>query len=327
MDISSAILVLRLQIEDNETILTTLNCTEGDDYNTALTLHLSELRQRLQILQDHSIAYGPLGATGREIIDGVFGLYHMPSNNQQQHGPKQPTSRVSAQTSPLVNIQIGAPHKAEARSAGELVTVTRNLLQALDIATSKAQNDSESDIASETSHNAVEDPVSSETPAELSCIACLTTFSEESLIQCPCEHTYCDQCLAEHFKASIQSLAFPPSCCGQIIPLELAGPHLNIRLLASYNTKKAAIENPGVTHCALLSCQARIAPENISNGRATCTCKTITCVMCKFVAHGDACPEDTDRAALLSIAVAEGLRACYRCGELYERIHGCNHMK
>lgn len=42
--------------------------------------------------------------------------------------------------------------------------------------------------------------------------------------------------------------------------------------------------------------------------------KTIICIMCKFLAHGDACPEDTDRAALLSVAVAKGLRACYRCG-------------
>jgi len=49
--------------------------------------------------------------------------------------------------------------------------------------------------------------------------------------------------------------------------------------------------------------------------------------MCKFTAHENACLEDTNRVALLSLAVAEDLRACYRCGELYEGTYGCNHMR
>jgi hypothetical protein len=374
MDVASAILALQLQIEDNEGLLAALDRRE--DFHTALTLHISELQERLQILQDHSMAYRPLSAVGGEIIEGNFGPYHttsdIPSQPQALPISVEPpgiqtvpigvrksrrnltglTSQRSTQPSLLHNHEesvtgITGPMELEVlenrqRSQElpvdgllrnelppliEFATKTGNLMRSPKTAISNTQRDLQPDAASSTFHNAVETPATDEAPADFSCIACLTAFPEELLIKCPCDHKYCDHCLAEHFKVSIQSLAFPPACCGQIIPLDLAEPHLNIRLLASYKTKKAAIENPGTVHCALLSCQARIAPENISNGRATCICKTVTCVMCKFTVHENACPEDTDRVALLSLAVAEGFRACYRCGELYERIHGCNHMK
>jgi len=82
MDTASAILALQLQVEDNEGILAALDYRE--DFHAALTLRVSELRKRLQILQDHSMAYHPLGTAGGEIIEGNSGSYHTTSDIQPQ---------------------------------------------------------------------------------------------------------------------------------------------------------------------------------------------------------------------------------------------------
>jgi hypothetical protein len=170
------------------------------------------------------------------------------------------------------------------------------------------------------------------------CISCLTLFPEESIVHCPCDHKYCAQCLTDHFKAGIQGTAFHPSCCYEEIPLNLAQPHPSLipassqphpslKLQANYAAKRLAIDKTGTIYCALLSCQILVAPQNISKGRATCAlCKTVTCVVCKFTAHDDTCPEDNERATLLRLAVTKGLRACYHCGELCVKGFGCNHM-
>lgn len=400
MDVASAILVLQLQVEDNEEILAISNRQE--DFHAALTLHLFDLRERLQVLQDHSMAFRPLGAVGQETLDGIFGPYHAPSTSQEPLEPKlsassslkdderaanrpadhepephldestRTTSQEAGQVADLgpqlqVHESIDSPISASSsalhhskRKAEELAgqeelndPKQRKLSEdahrndslevevlSYDMIATEANPDLvtsgdvlvnvesglQQDASPETFHDTVVASVISEGPARCPCVACLTIFAEDSLIQCPCDHKYCAQCLTEHFRAGLQGIAFPPSCCYEEIPFTLAQPHLSIKLQANYAKKKRVIDNPGTIYCALLSCQALIAPENISNGRATCVCMTITCVVCKFTAHDDACPEDTERAALLQLAVTQGLRACYRCGELYERDFGCNHM-
>jgi hypothetical protein len=399
MDVASAILALQMQIEDNEGILAALDCSE--DYHAALILHIFDLRERLQVLQDHSVAYRPLGALGQETLDGIFGPYHTlaPIEEQLQSSPPIPadpkdaleadqpadpepqpelsesTDAVSQEAEQDADLRIdpdarestdpptstpssalssskrkaGGPAgqeglgdpkrrklrddaqgdasmKSEVPSQDSLALVSNPDLAANEDAIIVVRSNMQRESSSDPFHHANGSPTVSEAPAGSACIACLAVFAEESLIQCPCDHKYCVQCLTEHFRAGIQGVVFPPSCCYEEIPLELVRPHLSAKLQANYAAKKLAIDKPGTVHCALLSCQALIAPENISNGRATCVCNTITCVGCKFIAHDDACPEESKKASLLRLAVTKGLCACYRCGELYDREFGCNPM-
>ncbi len=371
MDVASAILVLQLQVEDDETILAASDRRE--DFHAALALHLFDLRERLQVLQDHAVAYGPLGALGQETLDGLFGPYHtpLPIHEQPEPPPSRPPHQshemetrqfanlghqpevhdytdppASTASSPIhnskrmtekvsdheeVNFSKRRSFDEDAREAMSIeANIQSHNTPVVEDDPKKASNiesQLQPSASTESPQNAAETQVIIEVPAGSACIACLAIFAEDSLIQSPCDHKYCAQCLTEHFKASLQGSAFPPSCCYEEIPYDLVQRHLSINLQANYMRKKHAIDNPGTIYCAILSCQALIAPQSISNGRATCVCKAITCAVCKFIAHDDACPEDAERAALLRLAVSQGLRACYRCGELYERDFGCNHMK
>lgn len=59
----------------------------------------------------------------------------------------------------------------------------------------------------------------------------------------------------------------------------------------------------------------------------TCSsCGTITCTICKGAAHYGDCPADTNLQRALETAMENNWKRCKACGQIVERIDGCNHM-
>jgi hypothetical protein len=324
MDDPSDILVLAMQIEDNEQLLYNLN--ETNDLHAALTLQNQELRQQLQFLRDSSLVSQlgdspPTPPHNREESVFIVRTNHEKEDKQagQPRLQRKDAALVNSTTADVITIEALPLQNASVTNLGAELD---GPMHEIDATENFDETLSESESAESTT------PLSSihEGEGDSSCIACVTSLPNDLLIICPCDHTYCAPCLTEHFKSGIQGPGFPPACCSQPIPLDLVRPHLTHQLLTRFNEKQAIIDNPAAIYCALLSCQTLLLPENFVNGTITCACSTVTCVACRFIAHEGACSDSTERTALLQLTISEGLRACYRCGELYDRVEGCNHM-
>lgn len=175
----------------------------------------------------------------------------------------------------------------------------------------------------ESSQRAKQQPHSA-TP-EYACVSCNDPGDEIAVIQAPCSHHYCVDCLVQLVTQSIidESL-FPPRCCRMTLPLSIISVLIGPDLTRQYEEKSIERADPERTYCSNKTCSSYILPGCVSGFVGTCRqCETKTCMICKDEAHNGNCQTAVDD--LLDIAGEKGWQQCI-CGHLVELNTGCNHM-
>lgn len=160
------------------------------------------------------------------------------------------------------------------------------------------------------------------------CVACQERKHTFDVLEAPCHHVYCRDCISELFQTSTtdESL-FPPRCCRQSIPLNMASDFLTLPFMDCFKEKEIEFTTLDRTYCARSTCSAFIPPDQIIGDRASCPrCHQDTCTICKGFSHEEDCPNDTELLELLAAAAEAGWRRCYACRRLVELELGCNHM-
>ncbi|KAJ2894594.1 hypothetical protein MKZ38_007392 [Zalerion maritima] len=162
------------------------------------------------------------------------------------------------------------------------------------------------------------------------CVSCTTDTPLSRAVECPCSHSYCRECLARLFRASLtdESL-YPPKCCGRQISFAENRPRLPRDLAAEFGEKRHELDATDRTYCHQRGCSAFIRKENICGraGRATCAgCGSVTCSICKQQAHQGDCPQDPAVQQVMALARENNWQQCRSCSRLVELDHGCNHM-
>ena len=159
------------------------------------------------------------------------------------------------------------------------------------------------------------------------CVICTDEFPARHLIIAPCGDRYCKTCTGQLYDlAMADESLFPPRCCRQPIPLEIATPLLTAAQVQEFLEKRVEYNTPNRTYCHDTTCGAFVAPDSVSGEKAMCACGALTCTVCKAAAHEDDCPEDPAYALLMTFAAAEGYQTCKQCKRLVELSIGCNHM-
>ncbi|KAI4121759.1 MAG: hypothetical protein LQ338_006183 [Usnochroma carphineum] len=163
--------------------------------------------------------------------------------------------------------------------------------------------------------------------ALLSCIACGEHGSWE-LSRLPCDHHYCDQCIARLFDSAMKDESlFPPRCCGKHIPFESVEHLFDEEYESVFEERRIELSAENRIYCAKPECSLFIRADRVEAGKAICrACSTETCVYCKSTAHEGECSQDPAVTSLMALAAAEGYRQCYRCQRLVELTFGCNHI-
>ena len=160
-----------------------------------------------------------------------------------------------------------------------------------------------------------------------SCTACLSPLAIKDLIETPCRHRYCPDCLHTLFKRAMKDeTLFPPACCGDKIPIGMASKHLPKRFIRHYKAKSLELKIRNKTYCHKPACSAFIAPHSIHNGHAHCQrCGSVTCGVCKSAWHYGRCTH-ADDLELFELAKTAAWKRCPECRRIVERNEGCDHM-
>lgn len=163
---------------------------------------------------------------------------------------------------------------------------------------------------------------------KIACITCSEVKHFFDILEAPCTHNYCRDCIAQLFNLAItdESL-FPPRCCRIEIPLGLAYQFLHKELSTRFAKKAEELRTPNRTYCVAPSCSRFIPLSEIDGDTAICSvCLERTCTVCKGAAHKGDCPQDTALQRVIEVANENGWQRCYSCKRLVELAHGCNHM-
>lgn len=173
-----------------------------------------------------------------------------------------------------------------------------------------------------------EDSTAGSSSRSRTCIACDAKTAFVDVVQCPCSHEYCHDCIVRLFSASISDESlFPPRCCGQAIPLDASRRFLPADLVGRYQAKEIEYGTPNRTYCHEPACSEFVPPQLIQGGVATCPqCQTKTCVTCKGQSHEYDCPQDEATQELLRVASENGWQRCHSCHGMVELNMGCYHI-
>ena len=162
----------------------------------------------------------------------------------------------------------------------------------------------------------------------LQCISCQEEKHTFDIVQTPCGHRYCRDCINHLFEASTtdESL-FPPRCCREVIPISGVKDFLCNEFLRRFEAKSVEFSTPNRTYCVRPNCSAFIPPSQVTADIGVCpSCQHSTCTLCKGEIHGGECPSDSSAQALLALASQEGWMRCYSCKRMVELDTGCHHM-
>ena len=158
-----------------------------------------------------------------------------------------------------------------------------------------------------------------------SCVAC---FQESKVIETPCGHHYCRDCVVRLFEDStVDESLFPTRCCRQPILLSLVRSFLTSDLISKIELKIIEHETPSRMYCAKVGCATFIIPANIEGTTASCSvCQHKTCIKCEAISHEGQCRTNDGTAEVLETARSMGWQRCYNCSFMIELSTGCNHM-
>lgn len=165
-------------------------------------------------------------------------------------------------------------------------------------------------------------------PGSRQCVSCQEI---ERVVELPCEHTYCHDCIRQLFdNAVVDEDLFPPRCCRQPVPIEFVRYFLGPIITAQFQAKTVEYQTPDRTYCHEPSCATFIRPNCISGPLGICPrlgCGQRTCTMCKNEAHTGDCRLDATSEDVVRLAQDLGWQRCHQCLNLVELRIGCNHIR
>lgn len=179
-------------------------------------------------------------------------------------------------------------------------------------------------------HDGVEErPDGPDSRLRIICVSCSESKDEAFILETPCEHHYCDECIVGLFHAATtdESL-FPPCCCHQCVPLEDALEFLSVDFLETFRAKEEEFGSDNRIYCSVAECSAFIPQTNVTDGNlAKCPkCNAATCAECKAAHHLGDCQGDAGMELVRQMAQENGWQTCYSCQRIIELGTGCNHM-
>ena len=160
------------------------------------------------------------------------------------------------------------------------------------------------------------------------CVSCLEKFNT-TMFRGSCGHEYCRDCMKTMFIGAIKDEElYPPRCCGDSMPPDLALRILNYEELRSFCERAIEWTSKTRLYCAEPTCSKFIPPFAIHDEIGTCpSCDQKTHVACRSFAHpGVDCPMDDALHNVLEMAENESWKRCFHCRTMVELQHGCNHI-
>lgn len=165
------------------------------------------------------------------------------------------------------------------------------------------------------------------------CAACQndTASLRTGLIEAPCNHHYCNDCIVDLFRAATSDeTLMPPRCCRMEIPLRLVDRLLSPKESATFVAKSIEFATANRIYCPKPNCSRFIGEASKQKGTSVeCPnprCGIQICSFCKTEQHPswEDCSDDKDEASKLALALGnkEGWRRCGECRQLIELVVG-----
>ncbi|KAL6715093.1 hypothetical protein ACLMJK_007354 [Lecanora helva] len=158
---------------------------------------------------------------------------------------------------------------------------------------------------------------------------CVVCFEEHpNLMIAPCGHGYCETDISQLFQWSFTDEAlFPPQCCQEPIPIDIARPFLSAAKAEEFEAKYLELTTVDRTYCHNVACSSFIPAFMVENDKATCVhCSSMTCASCKSAAHDGDCPHNPAHQTFMAVAQSAGYQQCYYCKRMVELSTGCFHI-
>lgn len=164
------------------------------------------------------------------------------------------------------------------------------------------------------------------------CLVCCEQFPASSTFTSTCSHSFCQVCLQNFFRDSLQEAKFPAKCCGRPIP-ETAHQYLSADLVDNLRRKKTEYAIPMAKRVFCSGCGSVLLPTKVDDKTMTgyCDeCESVTCTRCKNFEHEGPCrkpSEQKDVAELMKLSREESWVICYKCGHTIEKAEeDCDHI-
>lgn len=294
--------------------------TEDDaaDIVTAIETHLSEIEECLRLEEDRRMAQSITNANlnDHKVIDAILRMEKQDRDNQE-------VARRLAGVAAGSNLNVNPIHDQRPPSYNEATSQDKPTLSKL--AGLWVSEDAGKALHPDRSQTGVDMGITT----QLNCVACGDEKSYFEVIDAPCGHIYCKECIRELFEKSCHDeTMFPPRCCRQQIQPSHAAIFLTRELIEQFEEKLIEFSCDDRTYCTNRECLKFIPPGTIANGIGHCQkCNTNTCTFCKNEAHRETdCPNDVNLQAVIDLAKTEGWQRCGRCRMMVELGIGCYHM-
>lgn len=144
-----------------------------------------------------------------------------------------------------------------------------------------------------------------------------------------CGHEFCKDCTRQMFLGAIKDEElYPPRCCGNVLPPEVALRILDYGELRDFCEGAIEWTAKDRVYCAEPTCSKFIPPWAIQDDHGTCPqCQRQTHLPCRSFAHPDVdCSMDRALQDVLQLADTEHWTRCFNCRAMVELQHGCNHI-
>ena len=141
-----------------------------------------------------------------------------------------------------------------------------------------------------------------------SCAGCGDGLPRETMMQLPCEHSYCKECSTEYVEVALRlDSQFPPSCCDVPITLAMLEGHISSGLSDKYQERQSEITAACTVTCATSWCGHAIHSQNFQMVQVRCpACCLETCRECAGSHEGRLCHEQKERERLATLAGEKG---------------------